>query len=103
MIRHVVLVRFRADLFEAEIGAVLAELAALRTVLPGMRAFAAGRNVSVEPLSCGYTHAFTCDFADAAARDAYLVHPAHQAAGARLVSAAEGGVDGLIVVDIEAE
>ena len=103
MIRHIVLVRFRADLPAPQIDAVLAELDALRAVLPGMTGFAASRNVSPEPLSRGYTHAFTRDFVDAAARDAYLVHPAHQAAGARLVSAAEGGVDGLIVIDIDAD
>ena len=102
MIRHIVVVRFRADLSGPQIDAVLAELDALRAVLPGMTGFAASRNVSPEPLSRGYTHAFTCDF-DAAARDAYRVHPAHQAAGARLVAAAEGGVDGLIVIDIAAD
>ena len=40
------------------------------------------------------------DFRDAAARDAYLVHPDHQKAGARLVGALAGGVDGLIVFDL---
>ena len=41
------------------------------------------------------------DLADAAARDRYLVDPAHKAAGARLVAALEGGRDGLIVFDLE--
>ena len=41
------------------------------------------------------------DFSDAAARDAYLIHPDHKAAGAKLVAALEGGRDGLMVFDIE--
>ena len=43
------------------------------------------------------------EFADAAARDRYLPHPAHQVAGSRLVAALEGGTDGLIVFDIKVE
>ena len=102
MIRHVVLVRIRADVGQAETDAVFLQLAALRTVLPGLKRFTAGPNVSPEGLNRGYTHVFTCDFEDAAARDAYLEHPAHTVAGARLVAAAEGGADGLIVVDFDA-
>ena len=49
----------------------------------------------------GHTHAFTVDFDDAAARDAYLALPEHESAGARLVRATEGGLAGLIVLDIE--
>ena len=41
------------------------------------------------------------DLADAAARDRYLVDPAHKAAGARLVAALEGGATGLVVFDLE--
>jgi hypothetical protein len=40
------------------------------------------------------------DFVDEAARDTYLDHPDHKAAGARLVGALEGGRDGLIVFDM---
>lgn len=101
MIRHVVLVRFAADTPEAERAAIFAELSALRRVVPGMTGFEAGADVSPEGLARGYTHAFVVTFADAAARDAYLVHPDHQKAGARLVAAAEGGIDGVLVVDFE--
>lgn len=101
MIRHMVLVTFRDDLARGETQAILAQLGDLRSVLPGMIAFAGGPNLSPEGLGCGYTHAFTCDFTDTAARDAYLAHPAHQVAGQRLVASARGGVDGLLVVGIE--
>ena len=101
MIRHLVLVRFRDDVATAEISAIFDELRALRSVLPGMLAFTGGENVSPEGLARGFTHAFSCDFKDAGVRDAYLVHPAHKAAGERLVAATQGGVDGLAVVDFK--
>jgi hypothetical protein len=101
MIRHIVLVKFPADARSPAIDALFRALDDLRAALPGMLNFSGGANVSPEGLARGFTHAFVADFADVAGRDAYLVHPAHQAAGARLVAAAEGGIDGLIVVDIE--
>ncbi|MER8801728.1 Dabb family protein [Mesorhizobium sp. M0998] len=60
-----------------------------------------GSNTSPEPFARGFTHGFTIDFRDAAARDAYLEHEAHQRAGAKLVAALEGGTDGLMVFDLE--
>ncbi len=100
MIRHIVTVRFDAATSQTEREAIFAALADLQTVVPGLRSFASGADVSPEGLSKGATHAFTVDFDDEAARDAYLVHPAHRAAGERLVSATEGGLAGLTVVDI---
>ena len=101
MIRHLVVVTFDPATPEAERRAIFDQLAALRTALPGIRAFAGGPDVSPEGLARGYTHGFTVDFDDAAARDAYLDHPAHKAAGARLVAATAGGLDGVTVVDFE--
>ena len=101
MIRHIVFVKFPADARTETIDAIFRQLDDLRNVLPGMLSFRGGANVSPEGLSRGFTHAFVADFADVAARDAYLIHPAHKAAGAKLVAATEGGRDGLIVVDID--
>lgn len=101
IVRHCVLVRFAPGTPPAEITAVLAELGELKEKIPGILAFTAGGNVSPEGLARGYTHAFVVDFADRAARDRYLADPAHAAAGARLVRAAEGGLDGLLVLDFE--
>jgi hypothetical protein len=101
MIRHTVLVKFPAETRAETIDALFAALDDLRALLPGMLNFKGGANVSPEGLARGFTHAFVADFADVAARDAYLVHPAHKAAGANLVAAADSGIDGLIVVDID--
>lgn len=101
MIRHIVLVKFPAGAGAETVDPLFRALDDLRGAVPGMLRFTAGANVSPEGLARGFTHAFVADFADAAARDAYLVHPAHQAAGARLVAAVESGLDGLVVVDID--
>lgn len=101
MIRHCVLIRPASDAAAADFPEVLAALARLGDRLPGMLAFAGGPDVSPEGMQRGYAHAFTIDFADAAARDAYLADPEHKALGARLTAAAEGGRDGILVVDLE--
>lgn len=38
-------------------------------------------------------------FTDAAARDAYLPHPAHQAVVQRLMPMLDGGLDGVVAFD----
>ncbi|TPI16959.1 Dabb family protein [Mesorhizobium sp. B4-1-3] len=101
MIRHCVFARFRGDVPETERAAIHADLEALRTVIDGMSQVHFGVNVSPEPFARGFTQGFTIDFRDAAARDAYLVHEAHQRAGARLVAALDGGTEGLMVIDLE--
>lgn len=100
-IRHCVFVKFRADVPDTERSSVHNDLEALRGVIDGMGKVQFGANVSPEPFARGFSHGFTIDFRDAAARDAYLVHEAHQRAGARLVGALEGGLDGLFVLDLE--
>ena len=103
MIRHIVLVRFRKDVPAGKIASIFAALHDLKRVVAGIRAIDAGPNVSPETLSRGYSHAFTVDFDDAAARDRYLADADHGMVGASLTAAAEGGVDGLVVIDFEIE
>jgi hypothetical protein len=99
MIRHCVFARFRGDVSMEERVAIEGDLEALRDVIHGMGPVHFSANVSPEHFARGFTHGFTVDFDDAAARDAYLVHPDHQRAGARLVAALEGGTEGLMVID----
>lgn len=99
MIRHVVLIRFDEATSQSEIDVIFGDLRRLQEVVPGMLAFSGGANVSPEGLDKGFTHLFLVEFESAKARDAYLVHPAHREAGARLVKSAKGGLDGVLVMD----
>jgi hypothetical protein len=101
MLRHCVFLRFRSEIDAAQKAALYADLAALESVVPGFLGMSAGPNVSPEGKDQGFADGFVMDFADAAARDAYLVHPDHKAAGARLTAALDGGSAGLVVFDME--
>jgi hypothetical protein len=101
MIRHCVFFKFRADVPQAEREGIYAQLGALVGPIDGLLSAKFGPNVSPEGLAQGFNDGFIMDLHDAAARDGYLVDPAHKAAGARLVAALQGGRDGLIVFDLE--
>lgn len=102
MIRHCVFIRFRSDVPETEREGIWADIRALEAVVPGFLAAHVGGNVSPETgMDKGYSEGFVIDFDGPASRDAYLVHPDHVKAGGRIVAAAEGGVDGILVYDIE--
>lgn len=102
MIRHIVLLKFKDSVSEAEKQAIYQELEALKDHVDGIRAFHSGRNISVETeMIRGFQDLFWFDFDSASVRDAYLVDPHHQAAGAKIVAHTKGGPDGVIVVDIE--
>ena len=100
MIRHIVLIRFRADVTEAAIAAIFADLHAIKAKLPGVLAITSGRSESPEQIERGYMHGFVADFADWAALAAYQDHPDHKRVGAALVAAAIGGIEGILVFDL---
>ena len=100
MIRHIVLLKARPEVTEAEIQTIFADLHAIRTRLPDILAIHSGRSESPEQIERGYLHGFTADFADWEALAAYQSHPDHKRVGAALVAAAQGGIDGLLVFDL---
>ncbi|MDB5524915.1 MAG: Dabb [Rhizobium sp.] len=102
MIRHIVLLRFKDSVTAETKAALYTELQALRGHLKGIEGSVFGSNISPEaPVIHGFMDGFWFDFIDEAARDAYLVDPAHQAAGAKLVANTVDGIAGLIVFDIK--
>ncbi|WP_332688085.1 Dabb family protein [Devosia sp.] len=101
MIRHCVFVKFRSGVSRDERADIYAGLAALVGQVEGLLSADFGPNISPEGMAKGFHDGFIMDLADEAARDRYLVDPAHQAAGARLVAALEGGRDGLMVFDLK--
>lgn len=101
MIRHCVFIRFKAGVSDAERASILADIAALKPIVPGYLAIDIGPNVSPEGLGRGYSGGFIIDFSDAAARDGYISHPDHEKAAGRIVAATEGGADGVFVYDFD--
>lgn len=100
MIRHIVLIRFRPELSESEIGEIFAALHEIEGKVPGLLSIQSGRSESPERIERGYMHGFVADFADWAALAAYQDHPDHKRLGARLVANAAGGLDGILVFDL---
>lgn len=102
MIRHLVLLKFNPGVTAEAKHGLFADLKGLKPRLEGIVDFRSGPNVCVEPgMDKGFMDAFWIDFANAQARDAYLVDAEHQAIGRRIVASTVGGTDGVIVVDIE--
>ena len=101
MIRHIVLIQFRPDVAEAAIAAIFADLHAIQSVLPGVLAITSGRSASPEAMERGHMHGFIADFADWDVLAAYQAHPDHKKVGAALVAGAVGGIDGILVFDLE--
>lgn len=100
MIQHCVFLRFRPEVSSEERQALFQEIADLVGVVPGLRAVHNGANARFEDLDHGFADGFIAEFADAAALDVYQAHPAHKATGAKLVAAARGGIQGLLVFDL---
>jgi hypothetical protein len=98
--RHIVLVKVRPEVPASEVQQALDALGALKGQVPGLLSFEAGPNNSPEGRTLGFTHGFVMDFADAAARDAYLPDPRHQAAAAGL-RAIRDPDDGVLVFDFD--
>ena len=99
MIRHIVLIRFRADVTEAQIADIFTALPRLSAKL-GVQHYAYGRSESPEQIERGYMHGFTIDFASWEALATYAADPDHQVFGGKLVAHAQGGIDGLLVFDL---
>ena len=79
VLRHVVLFGFAAEKTETETDEIVRRFAALRESVPDVEAFEWGLNSSPEDLNPELTHCFQLTFSSEAARDAYLIDPAHVA------------------------
>ena len=84
VVRHVVLFKFKDGTAAEKIQAIEAKFRDLKSKIPQIQDFEWGTNMSPENHAQGFTHCFLLTFGDAAARDAYLPHPAHKEFGAQL-------------------
>jgi Stress responsive A/B Barrel Domain len=102
LIRHLVLIRFRSNFSKVEKEKLFEAFSVLKNQLKVIRDLRVRANVSFENhVKHNFNDALVLDFDDVAARDAYLIDPRHQAVGAQLVLAAEGGLNGIVVFDME--
>jgi len=95
--RHIVAFKFKAGASEEQIREVTKAFVALQTKIPGIVSLEHGVNNSPEKLNQGFTHVYQVTFTNAAARDAYLPHPAHKAFGELLGRL--GVLESVFVVD----
>ena len=104
MIRHCVFIHFKPTISAQYKAELFNEIDALKARIPGMLAVHIGINVSPEDgMDKGFSNGFMVDFADSFARDAYLEDSEHKQTGGRLVAAAEGGIAGILVYDLETD
>jgi hypothetical protein len=99
MIDHIVLFRFRPGLPAGALQELFQELQGLASEVEGITGIRAGAYSSPEGLNQGFSHAMVMTFVDAAARDAYLPHPAHRRVVERLLPMLEGGLEGVVAFD----
>ena len=95
VVRHVVLFKFKDSATREQVKAVEEKFRALKSRIPQILDLEWGTNVSPENHAQGFTHCFLLTFKDAAARDAYLPHPAHKEFGGSLGPV----LDKVLVVD----
>ena len=96
-LRHIVVFKYKPGATEEQIKQVMDAFVALKTKIPGIVSIEHGVNNSPEKLNQGFTHVYQVTFTNAAARDAYLPHPAHKAFGELLGKL--GVLESVFVVD----
>lgn len=101
MIHHCVFIHFRPEISSATKQGLWDELRTLVGEVPGLREVRAGANARYEDLDHGFADGFIAVFDGAQGLAAYQAHPAHKAIGAKLVQAAQGGVQGIMVFDLD--
>jgi hypothetical protein len=96
-VRHIVVFKYKPSATEAQIKQVTDAFVALKTKIPNIISLEHGVNNSPEKRNQGFTHVYQVTFTNAAARDAYLPHPAHKAFGELLGKL--GVLEDVFVVD----
>ena len=94
-IRHLVLLKFKADTAPAQVHALEAAFAALASKISAVQSLEWGTNNSPEGLAKGFTHCFNLTFANEAGRASYLPHPDHLA----FVEILKPTLDDVLVLD----
>jgi quinol monooxygenase YgiN len=78
MLKHIALIKFKPAAGVVQIRQVFQDIGLLQKAIPGIVDYSWGTNNSPEELNQDFEYGFVMTFKDAAARDAYLTHPAHE-------------------------
>ncbi|XP_047172773.1 stress-response A/B barrel domain-containing protein HS1-like [Vigna umbellata] len=95
LVKHIVLAKFQDDVTPEKIEELINAFANLVNLIPPMKSFHWGKDVSVENLHQGFTHVFESTFESTEAIAEYLAHPAHVEFGNLLLS----NLDKILVID----
>jgi hypothetical protein len=97
MIRHVLLLSFKAHVPEADILDAFKSFESMPTKIDGVVSVEWGQNNSPEHINRGFTHCVFMTFTDEQGRDNYLPHPEHEKLKARL----DHLLENIIVLDYQ--
>jgi hypothetical protein len=95
---HVVLVRWKPEVSQAELDELTELAVAFPNTIPGVLAVHCGQSTSPEGLEHEFEWALVVSFASSSARDDYLPHPAHQPVAQLISRLAEQ----VVVFDVDA-
>ncbi|XP_078150198.1 heat stable protein 1 [Carex rostrata] len=77
VMKHVLLAKFKEEVTEEKIEELIKGYANLVSLVPSMKAFHWGKDVSIENLHQGFTHVFESTFDSKQGIAEYIVHPDH--------------------------
>ncbi|PIN23264.1 hypothetical protein CDL12_04030 [Handroanthus impetiginosus] len=76
-VKHILLAKFKEGLSEEQIEDYIKQYANLVNLVPSMKAFRWGKDVSIENLHQGFTHVFESTFESTQGIAEYISHPDH--------------------------
>ncbi|XP_065868347.1 stress-response A/B barrel domain-containing protein HS1-like [Euphorbia lathyris] len=95
VVKHIALAKFKEEIPADQVDQLIKGFANLVNLIPPLKAFHWGRDVSSENLHQGYTHVFECSFESMEGVAEYMAHPAHLDFAKVFVPA----LDNFIVID----
>ena len=101
MLKHCVFLNFKDDVLNGEKEAIMEGLVSLVGVVDGMIDMSFGPNLDFEKKTPDFDYGFIISFRDRKAHLSYEAHETHVEMGSRLVAACDGGVDGIVVFDLD--
>ncbi|XP_006644230.1 stress-response A/B barrel domain-containing protein HS1 [Oryza brachyantha] len=77
VVKHILLARFKEEVTPERLDQLIRGYAGLVSLVPSMKAFHWGTDVSIENMHQGFTHVFESTFESTEGIKEYIEHPAH--------------------------